>query len=109
MSQLAATRLADREGEIIKKLIRGGYYINVSEFIREAVREKLEKIGETKIIMERKMSKGRAKKEILKYLDKHPSAYVSEIAAERGIPLETAFVAVKDLMSEKKVGETRGT
>ena len=108
MSELAATRLAEREEGVIKKLIKSGYYLNMSEFIREAVREKLEKMGETKIIMERKMGKAEAKKEILHYLGKKPFAYVSEISEELGIPLDIAFESARELMDEKKVGKANG-
>ncbi len=101
MSELAATRLAEREELIVRKLIKSGYYLNMSEFIRDAVREKLERIGETKIIVERRVSKAQAKNEILQYLKKHPSSYVSEVSEELGIPLDVAFEAAHELLQEK--------
>ncbi len=42
MSQVSGVRLADRQEEQIESLVEAGLYISTSEFIREAVREKLQ-------------------------------------------------------------------
>lgn len=100
---LAATRLAEREDSLIAKLVKSGYYLNVSEFIREAVREKLEKLGEMKIVVVKKTTKQKAKKEIIHYFRSHPGAYVSEAADALGIDTVLAFEAVSELVKEDKL------
>lgn len=100
---LAATRLAEREDALIGKLVKSGYYLNVSEFIREAVREKLAKIGEMKIVVVKKTTKEKAKKEIVSYFKGHPGAYVSEAADALGIDVVLAFETVNELVEEDKL------
>lgn len=101
---LAATRLASREEGIIEKLIDRGVYLNTSEFIREAVREKLERLGEMRIIVAKPVSKSIAKKQLLSYFKEHPGSYVSEAADALGIDVASAFEAASELVKDKKVG-----
>jgi metal-responsive CopG/Arc/MetJ family transcriptional regulator len=71
-----------------------------SELIRESIRHFLDEIGEARIIRVRKMTLEQAKREILDYLKQHNSAYVSEIANERGIDIDLAFRAARALEKE---------
>ena len=50
------------------------------------------------------MTLSQAKREILDYLKKHNSAYVDEIANERGIDIDLAFKAARNLEEEGLVG-----
>jgi len=75
-----------------------------SELVREAVRRFLDEIPRTKIVKARRMTKEQAKREILKYLRKHGSAYVDDIALELGIDLDLAFEAARELQEKGVVG-----
>lgn len=44
-SQMLGVRLAGQHEKEIEKLLRVGLYVSASEFIREAVKEKLESMG----------------------------------------------------------------
>lgn len=52
----------------------------------------------------RKLTLEKAKGEILDYLKKHDSAYLSDIAEVRGIDIELAFKAARTLEKEGVVG-----
>jgi len=75
-----------------------------NEVIRESVRHFLEEIEEMKVIRIRNVSLKQAKKEILAYLKKCNSAYVSDIADTLGIDIRLAFKAVEELQREGEVG-----
>ena len=91
----------------VRKIVRsplGANYRGVSEYVAEAVEEKLEKNGGIEIVSAKQVSLGEAKSQILDYLSAHPGAhYPSDIAFALGIDLEVAFEAVRALMSDSKV------
>ncbi|MFH0987077.1 MAG: ribbon-helix-helix domain-containing protein [Candidatus Micrarchaeota archaeon] len=101
-SVLAATRLANREEQLIGKVVASGLYMNTSEFIREAVREKLARMGETKVVVIREIDKKQAKDEIYDYFKNHPGSYVSDAADALGIDIELAFEAANELLNKDK-------
>lgn len=45
MPQQAATRIPDREYEKIQQLVEAGLYLNVSDFVRDAIRSRLEDLA----------------------------------------------------------------
>lgn len=101
-SVLAATRLTKKDEETINRLIKSGVFMNMSDFIREAVREKLERLGETKVVFVRGgITKEQAKKEIMNYAKKHPGSYVSDAADALGIDIVLAFEAARELREDK--------
>ncbi len=103
ITESVSARLTSREFEQIEKLVKMGYYLNTSDFIRSVVREKLESI---QIIMVRESDVKNAKKEILKYLKKKKiSVYPSEIAMDLGLDLAVAMKAVSELKKVKKIRE----
>lgn len=79
-------------------------YRSRNEVIRESVRHFLEEIDEMKVIRIRNISLKQAKKEILAYLKKRNSAYVSDIADTLGIDIQLAFKAAEELEREGVVG-----
>lgn len=100
-SEVAGVRLAPRQEEEISKLVGAGLFVSTSEFIREAVREKLETIRVIKI---RDIPQEKAKKEILDFLAKRGQAWTSEIADELGLDL----LLVTDVLEElKREGEVK--
>lgn len=101
-AEAVSTRLSEKEFEKVEKLVKSGYYLNVSDFIRSAIREKLKS---NMTITVREIDIQTAKKEILEYLKKNPVAFPSDIALDFNLDLETVFQAVKELLEEKKVVE----
>lgn len=55
---------------------------------------------EVKVIRVRRMTLEQAKREILGYLKRHNSAYVSDIVNECGIDIDLAFRAARRLEEE---------
>jgi Arc/MetJ-type ribon-helix-helix transcriptional regulator len=61
-AKTAGTKLTSHEYEEIKRLVDNGIYLSVSDFIRDAVRDKLETY---KIIINREISMKKQKKRLL--------------------------------------------
>jgi Arc/MetJ-type ribon-helix-helix transcriptional regulator len=79
-----ATKLTVADQKEINKLVDAGLFLNNVDFIRQAIRDK---INEYKIINIREVPKEQAKKEIKKYMEIHDIAYVSEIAEKLDLDL----------------------
>ena len=103
MKYQAATKLTPKEFEGVEKLVRAGYYLNVSDFLRSAVRDKLDVM---KPVMVRRISPKMAQNEIYNYIKSHPDAYPDEIADVLNLDIETVMDAVAVLMSKGKIGES---
>ena len=98
----AATKLTLREYEGAQRLVKAGYFLNVSDLVRSAVRDKLDAM---KPIRMRKVSPKVAQNEIYRYIKSHPDIYPNEIASALHLDIETVMDAVAALMSKKKIGE----
>ncbi|HWQ20937.1 MAG TPA: hypothetical protein VN455_14245, partial [Methanotrichaceae archaeon] len=79
----------------IQDLIDAGVYLNVSDFVREAVRDKLTAI---KVIKCRDVDYETAKKEVIGYFQRRSEAYPDEIAED----LELDFDLVRQITAELK-------
>lgn len=101
-STTAGTKLTRKEVEKIQRLVQIGEYLGMSDFLRTAVREKLEAI---EIVEVKDMDYETAKKEILGYYQKHREAYPDEAANALGIDLELTMKIAKQLIEEKRLGE----
>lgn len=80
-------------------------YRSRNAVIREAIRRFIEEMKEAKVLYVRDVTLEQAEKEIVEYLKRHGSAYVSEMAESLGINVELAFKAVGELEKEGIVGE----
>ena len=98
----AAVKLAPKEYEGVERLVKAGYFLNISDFVRSAVRDKLEALKPTLV---RRVSAQAAQREIYQYVKSHPDVYPDEIADVLNLDLETVMDAVAALMSKKKIGE----
>lgn len=98
----AAAKLTPKEYEGVERLVKAGYFLNVSDFVRSAVREKLEAM---KLATVRRLSPAAAEREVHRYIKAHPGAYPDEIADALNLDLETIMDAVGALMARGKVGE----
>ena len=86
----------------IKKIVNSGAFVDTKDFVRSAVRDKLQ---ETEVIEIRDVSFKQAKKEILTYYQQHNKAYPSDVANSLGIDLQLAYQVVDELIKEGKIGE----
>ncbi|MDL2270492.1 ribbon-helix-helix domain-containing protein [Methanobrevibacter sp. OttesenSCG-928-I08] len=90
------------EQEEINKLVEAGAFLNASDFIRQAVREKLEAI---KIINVRDVDYKTAKKEILGYYKTKKEAYTDEVADDLELDLELVINITDELVKEGRLGD----
>lgn len=100
-TEMMGVRLTQRDEEEIGKLVKAGFYVSVSEFIRESVRKNIASLRAVEI---RDVSKSVAKKEILQYMRKHREAYASDVSEDLGLDLELVISIMKEL-GEKGVVE----
>jgi len=83
------------ELEQIRKLVDTGVYLNTSDFVRDAIRDKLAAI---KIIKYRNIDYETAKKEVIGYFQRRGEAYPSEIEED----LELDYHLICDIINELK-------
>lgn len=96
----ANARIPLQEFNQIQKLVDMGFFINTADFVRGAIREKLQ---ELEIVFIRDVDVKTAKKEILNYLKDNPIAYPSDIATELGLDLDVTMQAIKGLIEKKGI------
>ncbi len=99
-SELVSARLSPREMEEIEKLVNEGFYMNVADFVRMSVREKLESI---KVIDVRNVSKEKARNEIINYMKTNKKAYPSDIADGLNLDFDLVLEIVKELAGEGRI------
>jgi len=98
----AAVKLTPKEFEGVERLVKAGYFLNISDFVRSAVRDKLEA---TKPVLVRRISPRAARKEVYLHVKSHSGIYPDEVADALNLSLETVMEAVSALMLEGKIGE----
>jgi len=96
------TKIAFYDYKKIMKLVEAGFFINSSDFLREAIRDKLK---EYDIIEIRDLPHDEAKKEILEFCQKEQTFDISTIADE--LKLDIFFVnnIVEELIEEGIIEE----
>ncbi|MBI3260586.1 MAG: hypothetical protein HYZ54_14095 [Ignavibacteriae bacterium] len=99
-SDLVSARLSPKEVEEIGKLVEEGFYMNIADFVRTSVREKLESI---KIIETRDINRERAEKEIIEYLKQNKRAYPSDIADALNLDFDLVIEVVKGLAEKGRI------
>lgn len=100
-TEVLGVRLAEIDKERVERLIKMGYYLNSGDFLRDAVRARLEHLD---ISFVRDVDIKTAKKEVLDYVKGNPNVYADEIAAKLNLDIETVIDAIDKLIEEKKVG-----
>jgi len=97
---MAGVRLADKQEKEVQRLVEQGHYVSVSEFIREAVREKLEGL---RVIEVRDVTRDKAKQEIIEYLKAHRHTYPSDISDDLKIDYDLVLEVMAELKREGRV------
>ena len=94
-SDLVSARISPKELEEIEMLVSEGFFMNMADFVRTAVREKLEAI---KVIDVRSVNNEKAEKEIIEFMKKNKSAYPSDIADALSLDFDMVLEIVKNLV-----------
>ena len=97
IGKVVGAKLTRNEIGQINKLVEAGFYLNPSDFIREAVREKLSAI---KVIEYRDVDYETAKKEVAGYFKMKGEAYASEASTDLELDYELVCKIMDDLEKE---------
>jgi Arc/MetJ-type ribon-helix-helix transcriptional regulator len=97
MGKVVGAKLTRNEIGQINRLVEAGLYLNPSDFIREAVREKLATI---KVIEYRDVDYEAAKKEVAGYFQMKGVAYASDASMDLQLDYELVCKIMDDLEKE---------
>ena len=100
VDKVVGAKLTRNEIDQISRLIEAGLYLNPSDFIREAVREKLAAI---KVIEYRDVDYETAKKEVAGYFQMKGEAYASDASTDLQLDYELVCEIMDDLEKEGKM------
>jgi len=100
VGKVVGAKLTRNEVDQINRLIEAGLYLNPSDFIREAVREKLAAI---KVIEYRDVDYETAKKEVAGYFQMKGEAYASDASTDLQLDYELVCKIMDDLEKEGKM------
>ena len=99
-TKTVGTKLTKMEYKEISDLIDAGIYLNSSDFIREAIRDKLKA---TKVIKLRDVDYETAKKEVLGYYRSYNEAFISEVSENLELDLELVSHITDELEKEGRL------
>lgn len=97
---VVASKVSGIELEQIQGLVNAGVYLNTSDFVRQAVRDKLSAI---KVIKYRDVDYETAKKEIMGYFQDRREAYPSEIEEDLQLDYSMVCQIIKELRREGRL------
>jgi Arc/MetJ-type ribon-helix-helix transcriptional regulator len=100
VGKVVGAKLTRNEIGQINKLVEAGLYLNPSDFIREAVREKLAAI---KVIECRDVDYETAKKEVAGYFQMKGEAFASDASTDLQLDYELVCKIMDDLELEGKM------
>ena len=98
--KVVEAKLTPNEIGQINKLVEAGLYLNPSDFIHDAVREKLAAI---KVIPYLDLDYGTAKKEVAGYFQMKGEAYASDASIDLELDYELVCKIMDDLEKEGKM------
>jgi Arc/MetJ-type ribon-helix-helix transcriptional regulator len=103
VGKVVGAKLTRNEIGQINRLVEAGLYLNPSDFIREAVREKLATI---KVIEYRDVDYETAKKEVAGYFQMKGEAYASDASMDLQLDYELVCKIMEDLEKEGRMEVT---
>ena len=98
--KVVGAKLTPNEIGQINKLVEAGLYLNPSDFIRDAVREKLAAI---KVIQYRDLDYEAAKKEVAGYFRMKGEAYASDASTDLELDYDLVCSIMDDLERQGKI------
>jgi len=100
-----AVRLSKADYAMVQKLVKAGLYRSSADFLREAVRDKLESL---EVVSVRDLDSRKAERMIEDYLVKHPGpSFASEVADALGLEYSITFKTVHKLLEEGRVRKAK--
>lgn len=99
-STVAIPRKLWREIDRVVKM--SGAYSNEAEFVREAIREKLQKVA---VIESKDLSQTELRRQVVAYIKKNGRAYPSDIAADLSVPYFSVVAVINKLVEEGTLEE----
>ncbi|MBK5191179.1 MAG: hypothetical protein JJE19_06770 [Methanosarcinales archaeon] len=99
-TKAVGTKLTLREIREIQGLIEANMYISISDFVREAIRDKLRAI---KVVKARDITYEEAKKEVLGYYRSYKEAYPHEVADDLELDYDLVWMITEELKEEKRL------
>src|SRR5512136_1892244 len=103
IGKVVGAKLTRNEIDQINKLVEAGLYLNPSDFIRDAVREKLAAI---KVIEYHDVDYETAKKEVAGYFEMKGEAYASDASTDLQLDYQLVCDIMEDLEKEGKMEST---
>ena len=94
------TKLTPEEISRIQGLIEAGMYISVSDFVREAITDKLR---DTKVIKVRDVNYDEATREVLDYYRTYKEAYPHEVADALELDYDLVWKITEELKRDRKL------
>ena len=83
--------------EIDRVVRMSGAYSNEAEFVREAIREKLQKVA---VVEANDISQPELQKQIIRYIKEKGKAHPSDMAADLGVPYFSVTGVINKLFEE---------
>lgn len=107
-TKAVGTKLTMEEYNKVQELINAGMYISISDFLRDAVRDKLySNSNAVKVIEIRNVDYSEAKKEILDYYRRYKEAFPHEVAEALELDYELVWRITDDLKKEGRLEEIK--
>lgn len=107
-TKAVGTELTMEDYNEIQELINAGRYISISDFLRDAVRDKLySKSNVAEVIKIRNVDYSEAKKEVLDYYRTYKEAFPHEVAEALELDYELVWRITEDLKKEGRLGEIK--
>lgn len=100
-TKAVGTKVTLREIREIQGLIEAGMYISISDFVREAIRDKLRAVKVIKVREE--ITYDEAKKEVLGYYRSYKEAYPHEVAEDLELDYDLVWRITEELKEEKRL------
>lgn len=97
---IIGSKVCTREKEQIKQMVAAGIYLNISDFVRDAIRDKLAAI---KTIKYRDVDYKTAKKEVMGYIQERGEAYPSDIEEDLELDYKLICQIVEELKREGRL------
>jgi Arc/MetJ-type ribon-helix-helix transcriptional regulator len=99
-TKAVGTKVTQREVREIQGLLDAGVYISISDFVREAIRDKLRAI---KVVKVRDRAYDEAKQEVLGYYRSYKEAYPHEVAEDLELDYDLVWQITEELKAEKRL------
>ena len=99
-SKSVGTKLSASELAEIQRLVDAELYLSISDFVREAVRDKLRAV---KVVKTKNVDYEAAKREVLGYYRRYKEAYPHKVAEDLEMDYDLVCTIVDELKRERRL------